>query len=103
MGKTRLPGALAGDWLRSAGQLGQSQTNAGEKGQPATCCQEHVQADGQSAQQDALLQCKKSCSYGSIYISVIRTENIGKQRVSNRDDLLTDARLINICKGVNAM
>lgn len=56
--KILLTVSLAGDWIRSAGQLGQSQTDAGEKGQPATCCQEHVQADGQSAEQDALLQRK---------------------------------------------
>lgn len=54
--------ARAGDWLRAAGQLGQSQTDAGKTGKPASCCQEHVQADGQSAQQDALLQRKRSCS-----------------------------------------
>ncbi len=48
----------AGSELCAAGQVGRSQTDAGEAGHPAACCQEHVQADGHSAQQDALLQCK---------------------------------------------
>lgn len=48
----------AGGELRAAGQVGGSQADAGEAGHPAACCQENVQADGHSAQQDALLQCK---------------------------------------------
>ena len=48
----------AGGELRAAGPVGRSQTDAGEAGHPAAGCQEHVQADGHAAQQDALLQCK---------------------------------------------
>lgn len=50
----------AGGELRATGQVGRSQTDAGEAVHPAACCQEHVQADGHSSQQDALLQCKKT-------------------------------------------
>lgn len=91
--------ARAGDWLRAAGQLGQSQTDAGETGQPASCCQEHVQADGQSAQQDALLQCKRSCSC-ALYIHLIQPNwNWSeKQRDSHSDGLVTDVSLINVYK-----
>lgn len=53
----------AGGELCAAGQIGGSQTDAGEAGYPAACCQEHVQADGHSALQDALLQCKKMIPY----------------------------------------
>lgn len=48
----------AGGELCAAGQVGRSQTDAGEAGHATACCEEHVQADGHSAQQDALLQCK---------------------------------------------
>lgn len=92
--------ARAGDWLRAAGQLGQSQTDAGETGQLASCCQEHVQADGQSAQQDALLQRKRSCSCAS-YIHLIQPNWkywSEKQRDSHSDGLLTDVGLINVYK-----
>lgn len=52
----------AGGELCAAGQVGRSQTDAGETGHLTACCQEHVQADGYLAQQDALLQCKIKCS-----------------------------------------
>lgn len=47
-----------GGELRTAGQAGRSQTDAGETGHLTAGFQEHVQADGYLAQQDALLQCK---------------------------------------------
>lgn len=47
--------AWAGGELCPAGQAGGSQADAGEAGHPTARCQEHVQADGHSAQQNALL------------------------------------------------
>lgn len=47
---------FAGPGLCAAGQVGRSQADAGEAGHPSACRQEHVQADGHPAQQDALLQ-----------------------------------------------
>ena len=62
----------AGGELCAAGQVGGSQTDAGEAGYPAACCQEHVQADGHSALKDALLQCKKMIPY-SWYSELVHT------------------------------
>lgn len=39
----------AGGELRATGQIGRSQTDAGEAGHPTACCQKHVQANGHSA------------------------------------------------------
>lgn len=64
----------AGAELRAAGQVRRSQTDAGEAGHPAACCQKHVQADGLSAQQDAFLQCKQNgCSYSAALVFTTTT------------------------------
>lgn len=47
----------AGRELHPAGQVGRGQTDADETGCSTSSSEEHVQADGQSPQQDALLQC----------------------------------------------
>lgn len=47
-----------GGELCVAGKTGRSQTDAYKTGHSAACCQKDVPADGLSAQQDALLQCK---------------------------------------------
>lgn len=51
----------AGCELHPAGQVGGGQADADEASCSTSCSEEHVQADGQSAQQDAILQCMK-CS-----------------------------------------
>lgn len=49
--------SLAGCELHPAGQVGGGQTDANEASCSTSRSKEHVQADGQSAQQDAILQC----------------------------------------------
>lgn len=48
--------ASAGGELHPAGQVGRGQADADEAGRSTSRSEEHVQADGQSAQQDAILQ-----------------------------------------------
>lgn len=47
---------FAGSELCFTGKVGRSEADAGKAGNAASCVQKHVQADGQSAEQDALLQ-----------------------------------------------
>lgn len=58
--------ASAGCELHPAGQVGRGQTDADEAGGSTSRSEEHVQADGQSSQQDAFLQCRIFIFYVSI-------------------------------------
>lgn len=59
--------ASAGCELHPAGKVGRGQTDADEAGGSTSRSKEHVQADGQSAQQDAILQCRIFNFYLSIF------------------------------------
>lgn len=64
--------ASAGCELHPAGQVGRGQTDADEAGGSTSRSEEHVPADGQSAQQDAVLQ----CMIFSFYLSIFAADNI---------------------------
>lgn len=63
--------SLAGCELHPAGQVGGGQADANEASCSTSRSKEHVQADGQAAQQDAILQCMKfSIFVCQLYIQI---------------------------------
>lgn len=64
--------AFAGCELHLAGQVGRGQTDADEARGSTSRSEEHVQADGQSAQQNAILH----CMIFNFYLSVSAADNI---------------------------